>query len=201
MDRDPILDMESIGFKSKCPSVHVRPPHPGVSSPQPWLSIWLPPSSRGMPLGLLLDTALSSLTSLSLRRRTSIRESLRSFGSSSSISATNNPKNKRNSSYHPYSVYKQQMPPTILRDPEAAKRLFEAILDSSNGRRALSRLARTCRAFCEPALDILWRDLDSLIPILGLFPGHVLKKARKPGLGFVRISFYSFVYAHQIDLE
>lgn len=88
------------------------------------------------------------------------------------------------------------MPPTILRDFEATKKLFEAILDSPNGRRSLSRLARTCRAFCEPALNILWRELDSLIPILGLFPGHVLKKARKPGMGFVGDYF-----VHQIDFS
>ena len=141
-----------------------------------------------MSLGLLLDTALSSITSLSLRRRPSERESLRSFGSSSSPGASlkNKLKKKQNPSYHPYSVYEQQMPPNILRDSEAANKLFEAILDSPNGRRALSRLARTCRAFCEPALNVLWKELDSLIPILGLFPGHVLKKARRPGLGFVR---------------
>lgn len=76
------------------------------------------------------------------------------------------------------------MPPTILRDSEAMKKLFEAILESPNGKRTLSRLARTCRAFCEPALSVLWRELDSLIPIIGLFPGHTLKKARKPGMGF-----------------
>lgn len=75
--------------------------------------------------------------------------------------------------------------PLILRDSEATTKLLEAILESSNGRRSLSRLARTCRALSEPALNILWRDLDSLVPIIGLFPGQLLKKARKPGLGLV----------------
>ena len=133
-----------------------------------------------MPLGLKLDTALSSLTSLRLRRTSSLRESLRSFDRSSSIRSK-----RQKSSYRSYSVYDQQMAPLILRDPEAAAKLFEAILDSPGGRRSLSRLARTCRALCGPALDVLWRDLDSLVPILGLFPPHVLKKTRKPGLGFV----------------
>ena len=73
----------------------------------------------------------------------------------------------------------------ILRDAETTKKLLEAILDTSNGKRSLSRLARVCRAMCEPALDVLWRDLDSIVPILGLFPASVLKKARRPGLGFV----------------
>ncbi|TFK30832.1 hypothetical protein FA15DRAFT_699256 [Coprinopsis marcescibilis] len=76
---------------------------------------------------------------------------------------------------------------TILRDPDAAKKLFEAILDSPNGKRSLSRLARTCRAMSEPALDVLWRELDSIVPILGLFPNAVLKKAKRPGMGFARI--------------
>lgn len=75
--------------------------------------------------------------------------------------------------------------PFILRDPDATTKLMEAILDTPGGRRSLSRLARTCRAFADPALDVLWRDLDSIIPIIGLFPGHLLKKTRKPGMGLV----------------
>jgi hypothetical protein len=141
-----------------------------------------------MPLGALIDTALTSLTSLSLRRRTSLRESLRSFTSSSSTSSRH--KKKRESSYYPHSVHEQTMAHPILRDPEATRKLLEAIVDSPSGRRSLSRLARTCRAFSEPALDILWRELDSLLPIIGLFPAHVLKKARKPGMGFVSIFLY-----------
>jgi hypothetical protein len=75
--------------------------------------------------------------------------------------------------------------PLILRDPDATRKLLEAILDSPNGKRTLSRLARTCRALSDPALNVLWRELDSLIPIIGLFPTSLLKRARKPGLGLV----------------
>ncbi|KAF9448178.1 hypothetical protein P691DRAFT_781397 [Macrolepiota fuliginosa MF-IS2] len=74
----------------------------------------------------------------------------------------------------------------MLRDPEATKRLMEGILESANGRRALSRVARTCKAFCGLALDVLWRELDSLVPIIGLFPNNIMKKARKPGFGLIR---------------
>ncbi|KAF8913046.1 hypothetical protein CPB84DRAFT_1812000 [Gymnopilus junonius] len=77
--------------------------------------------------------------------------------------------------------------PIILRDSEATKKLLEAILDSPAGRRSLSRLARTCHAFSGPALDILWRELDSIAPVVGLFPGHLLKKTRKPGMGLSRL--------------
>ncbi|KAJ7040363.1 hypothetical protein C8F04DRAFT_1208752 [Mycena alexandri] len=76
-------------------------------------------------------------------------------------------------------------PPAIavLDSPEVTQKILEAILESANGRRALSRLARTCRAWLDPALNVLWRELDSLAPVIGLFPPHLLKKTRKPGLG------------------
>lgn len=78
--------------------------------------------------------------------------------------------------------------PVILRDPDATQKVLEAILDSPNGKRGLSRLARTCKAMSEPALNVLWRELDSLIPIIGLFPSPLMKRARKPGMGLVSTS-------------
>ncbi|KAI6118977.1 hypothetical protein EV401DRAFT_2057427 [Pisolithus croceorrhizus] len=72
---------------------------------------------------------------------------------------------------------------TILRDPDAAKKLLDTIADSPTGRRSISRLARTCKAICEPALDVLWRELDSLLPLVALFPNNLLKRTRRPGLG------------------
>ncbi|KAI0800343.1 hypothetical protein C8Q74DRAFT_1235912 [Fomes fomentarius] len=39
----------------------------------------------------------------------------------------------------------------------------------------LSYLARTCKSFSEPALRVLWRELDSLDPLLYLLPQCVLK--------------------------
>lgn len=114
------------------------------------------------------------------QRRTSLRSTLGSIKSKDSKHKLN-----RSSSYTPYEVYQQIMHPTILRDPEATRKLLEIILELPNGRRAVSRLARTCRALSDPALNVLWRDLDSLVPIIGLFPGHLLKRARKPGMGLV----------------
>ncbi|KIJ65012.1 hypothetical protein HYDPIDRAFT_89220 [Hydnomerulius pinastri MD-312] len=76
--------------------------------------------------------------------------------------------------------------PTILRDPDAALKLFDTIIDSPNGRRSMSRLARTCRAMCEPALNVLWRELDSLLPVISLFPNNLMKRARRPGLGLAK---------------
>jgi hypothetical protein len=128
-------------------------------------------------------------TTLNLHRRDSFRESIRLFWSRSkeSLKSTKSikPDKKQPSSYYPYSVYEQTMFPLILRDPEATNKLLEAVLESPNGKRSLSRLARTCRALSEPALNMLWKDLDSLVPIIGLFPSQLLKKAKKPGLGLV----------------
>ena len=129
----------------------------------------------------LIDNALNTL-----RRRTSLREGLRLLRTSSKDSLKSNKSKKRSSTYQPYTVYEQTMFPIILRDAEATQKLLEAILDSPSGRRSLSRLARTCKAFSGPALDVLWRELDSVVPIVGLFPAHLLKKTRKPGLGLVR---------------
>ncbi|KAJ7468717.1 hypothetical protein FB451DRAFT_1560408 [Mycena latifolia] len=38
---------------------------------------------------------------------------------------------------------------------------------------ALSRLARTCRQFQDPALDVLWREQSSILPLLKCFPAHL----------------------------
>lgn len=140
-----------------------------------------------MPSASLLADVRATLNTL--RRRSSTGESIRSIISSGS---TKRRDKSRSSSYRPYSVYDQTMAPSILRDHETTRKLLEAILDSPNGKRTLSRLARTCRAMRDVVLAILWRDLDSLIPILGLFPNEMLRKARKPGMGMVSTTFSFF---------
>lgn len=48
---------------------------------------------------------------------------------------------------------------------------WENFKDESQERRcALSRLARVCRLFKDPALTFLWRSLDGLEPFLDLAP-------------------------------
>jgi len=78
----------------------------------------------------------------------------------------------------------------LLQDPELTRNLLEFINDTAGGRRSVSRIARTCKALSGPALNVLWKDLDSLIPLLGLMPNHLFKRPRRPGLGFV--SLFSF---------
>ena len=42
--------------------------------------------------------------------------------------------------------------------------------DGCSDLRRLARLARTCRAFKEPALDILWQNLRGLAPLAQCLP-------------------------------
>lgn len=82
--------------------------------------------------------------------------------------------------------YQSQSPITVvLRDPVVLEKMLEGILDSTAGKRMVSRLARTCKAFSEPALNVLWRDLYSFIPLIGMFPSPLLRRPKKPGLGLV----------------
>ncbi|KIJ05047.1 hypothetical protein PAXINDRAFT_103929, partial [Paxillus involutus ATCC 200175] len=72
--------------------------------------------------------------------------------------------------------------------------LYEGKLDYrqrqsiATARRTLAALARTCSSFTEPAVDVLWYDLDTFEPLLrslpldvwsrGQYPGHPLREAR-----------------------
>ncbi|KAH9836989.1 uncharacterized protein C8Q71DRAFT_687894, partial [Rhodofomes roseus] len=134
------------------------------------------------PPSLSRHSSLANRFSSALPTKRPRLPSLRSRESDASLNGTNS----RRNSYQPYSVYQQTMYPTILRDPDATNKLLEAILETPGGRRSLSRLARTCKAFSEPVLDIIWRDLDSFNPLIGLFPATLLKRARRPGLGLAR---------------
>ena len=74
----------------------------------------------------------------------------------------------------------------LLKDPEVTRFVLDYVLETPNGRRTVSRISRTCKALSDLALNALWKELDSLLPILSLMPGHLFKKSRRPGLGFVR---------------
>ena len=45
----------------------------------------------------------------------------------------------------------------------------------------LASLARTCRAFEGPALDILWRNIEGLHPILCTMPSDLFEMKAKDG--------------------
>ncbi|KAJ7278845.1 hypothetical protein C8J57DRAFT_1573641 [Mycena rebaudengoi] len=52
---------------------------------------------------------------------------------------------------------------------EITQLIFKQIAAEPDGQVSLSRLARTCRAFLEPGLDLLWREQSSLVPLLSCF--------------------------------
>ncbi|KAI0308288.1 hypothetical protein B0F90DRAFT_1681661 [Multifurca ochricompacta] len=80
---------------------------------------------------------------------------------------------------------KQEPPkaPGLIRDPEVTYKLMEYVLDNPNGKRTLSRLLRVSTALVEPGLGLLWKELDNLVPLISLFPNHLFKRAKRPGLG------------------
>ncbi|KAG0703851.1 hypothetical protein DFH29DRAFT_802801, partial [Suillus ampliporus] len=45
-------------------------------------------------------------------------------------------------------------------------------------RQTLARLARTCRTFSEPALDVLWAHIDTLSPLVACLPKYVWSRHR-----------------------
>ncbi|KAL5535752.1 hypothetical protein ACEPAF_3846 [Sanghuangporus sanghuang] len=75
----------------------------------------------------------------------------------------------------------------LLKDPELTRYLLDFILDAPGGRRTVSRISRTCKVISEMALNSLWKELDSLLPLLSLMPGHLFKRARRPGQGFEKL--------------
>jgi len=45
--------------------------------------------------------------------------------------------------------------------------------ETATGRHNLLHVALTCKAFLEPALDRIWRRLDSLFPLLKILPSFI----------------------------
>ncbi|KIJ59274.1 hypothetical protein HYDPIDRAFT_33344 [Hydnomerulius pinastri MD-312] len=57
---------------------------------------------------------------------------------------------------------------------------IEVKWDRTMGKKTLASLARTCKAFHEPALDVLWMKLDSLDPLIKLLPKRMWAKKYYP---------------------
>ncbi|THV02460.1 hypothetical protein K435DRAFT_836332 [Dendrothele bispora CBS 962.96] len=89
--------------------------------------------------------------------------------------------------------------------------ILENILDSCSDGNSLGRIARTCQAWKEPALNRLWRRLTCIVPLLQLIPGlkevhgvYVLDISISPDLR-VFFSYASrvkyLVHRHRIRLD
>jgi len=62
--------------------------------------------------------------------------------------------------------------------------IFAAIYDNFGRDRlaTLAALARTCKTFKEPALDILWREIIGFTPIISCLPKGVVERTSKGAL-------------------
>ena len=64
----------------------------------------------------------------------------------------------------------------LLVSIEVLTNIFAAIYEGSskeNSLRTFAALARTCRRFKEPALNALWKDMDSFMPLILCLPEDV----------------------------
>ncbi|KIJ06202.1 hypothetical protein PAXINDRAFT_92362 [Paxillus involutus ATCC 200175] len=81
--------------------------------------------------------------------------------------------------------------------------VFELVFTSENPYPELARLARTCRSFHEPAIDLLWYEQPSLLPLVMCFPREILDfsetRAGSYALGtVVRLQSASLFYAGSV---
>lgn len=55
---------------------------------------------------------------------------------------------------------------------EILEHIFRLLSSREGGRhlRTLAALARTCKSFSEPALDLLWHSQTSLVPLISNLP-------------------------------
>ncbi|KIJ12297.1 hypothetical protein PAXINDRAFT_101297 [Paxillus involutus ATCC 200175] len=61
-----------------------------------------------------------------------------------------------------------------LRIKEILLEIFELVFTSQSRHPDLASLARTCRSFSGPALDLLWHEQSSLLPLIMCFPRDIL---------------------------
>lgn len=68
----------------------------------------------------------------------------------------------------------------VLDNQDLLRRIFEHMpaesrpFDDQSDRVHLMWASQTCRSFLDPALDMLWRSMSSLIPLLKLLPAFQL---------------------------
>lgn len=55
-----------------------------------------------------------------------------------------------------------------LKISEILDNVFTHLLEEDNGRKTLLSLALACKDFSGPALDVLWRDMPCIMPLLRL---------------------------------
>jgi len=69
----------------------------------------------------------------------------------------------------------------VLQNQDILYIIFNCVTYANKPKKALARFARVCRAFSDPALSILWRDLDDVDVLLSIFTGY--KKVEEGSVG------------------
>lgn len=80
----------------------------------------------------------------------------------------------------PPSSYPPMRPTTTmhrcLQIVELQNQIFEYCADLGLG--SIAALARTCQAFRESALEILWRELEDVSPFVKMLPSHIWREVK-----------------------
>ena len=85
---------------------------------------------------------------------------------------------------------------SFLKNEYLMSMTFSHLLDvTQNDRTSLLNAALTCKDFLDVALDVLWEELDSLVPLLKLLPAlQVENKA------YVCANVHAFQYVFTLSL-
>ncbi|EMD31384.1 hypothetical protein CERSUDRAFT_127409 [Gelatoporia subvermispora B] len=62
----------------------------------------------------------------------------------------------------------------VFHNYDVLREIFELSLDLPYGRRTVAHTARSCKAFLHVALDVLWSDLDDIIPLTALLDANIV---------------------------
>ena len=64
------------------------------------------------------------------------------------------------------------------------------------GKREVYRLALTCKAFSEPALHAVWREIHGLVILIYLLPAKLWRGIEAPADAEINVLLQSFDWAH-----
>ena len=76
---------------------------------------------------------------------------------------------------------------SFLKNPDLMAETFSHLQNYKSYRRYLLNAALTCKDLLDVALDALWEDLNSLVPLLKLLPA--LRKDEEYYVSYVEMSF------------
>jgi len=76
-------------------------------------------------------------------------------------------------------------------------KIFQLIDLGPSGNKTLLALALTCESFTGPALDLLWRELDGLDPLIRCLPPTLWKLERREAQGVSELVSQTLAHIHE----